>query len=85
VEKIVTLDCATGHVEHRDMTPDELAALQELRDGSKRLVQAQKDADDARDAVLATVAQKTGVPVDDLKRAFRAGRRDDTPKRADQR
>jgi hypothetical protein len=70
---IVEVDCGTGKATVRSMTAEEASAHQQLQDAVKKNAKARQDDDTARDGVLAQIATKLGVDVDDLKGALRLG------------
>lgn len=84
MDSLVIVDCNTGHTVQRDLTAQENADIQQLRSSVQKAQQGRQAEEDAREAVLAQVAQKVGVPVDDLKLALRTGRSDDSKKRPQQ-
>lgn len=72
------VNCETGQIVHRDMNPDEDAQRQkDLVEHAKQQQERQQE-EAAAEGVIAAVAQQLKMPVDDLKAAFRVGKR--TPK-----
>lgn len=81
MDTIAIVNCKTGDVLHREMTPDENTQRQKDIAEHEKHQQDRQTEEDAREDVLTQVAQALKVPADDLKAAFRVGKRTDKPKK----